>query len=141
MLIRWLGAFGKSEGLESSLQYELAPASDLRCAEIIRKGNPSEIRAAVGLLVPNKALVRRYRSDVYAVRDGKRLRQTRPEGAAYSKHAEAWVRPDYIGIVIKSREQSGTLSPATWEIIRATATDHDLPVYRLTRAGELEVIS
>ena len=140
MIVRWLGAFKKSGDLTSSLIFELAPASDLRCAEIIRKGSPSQIKSAVGLLVASSALVRRYNSDVYSVRDGKRLRQTRPEGAAYSSHTEAWVRPEYIGIVVKSRESAGLISRETWATIRETAGRHNLPVYRLTRAGQLEEI-
>ena len=46
MLIRWLGAFRKEGDLHSSLNFELTPASDLRCAERISKGQQSKIKTA-----------------------------------------------------------------------------------------------
>lgn len=141
MLVRWLGAFGKKSGIVESIDFEMTPASDLRCAEIIKKGQQSEINRGVGLLVKNKALVRKFKSDVYSARVGKRLRQTRSEGDAWSKHAEAWVRPDYVGIVIKSK--SGLNRAIRQKIMLAVynaAIKHNLPVFRLRKNGTLEEV-
>lgn len=141
MIIRWLGAFGKNGSVSESIDYEMKPAVDLRCAEIVKKGARSRINRGIGLLVKNRAVVRSFSSDVYSVRDGKRLRQTRSEGDAYSAHTEAWVRLEFIGIVVKSKSQLNHPIPQKILLAVAQAADkHNLPVFRLRKNGTLEEV-
>jgi hypothetical protein len=143
MKIRWLGAFGKNGSISDSLNYELSGIdSSFRAAEWIEKGTCGAIKhASVGLLVKNKAIARRYQSDVWSVRDGKRLRPTRWEHEAGSDHRECFARPEYCGIVLKSKNCG--CRPITHNILRAVkiaAQTYNLPVLRLTKSGELEEV-
>jgi hypothetical protein len=141
MLVRWLGAFRTQGTISEAIDYEMGPSVALRCAELIKKGAASEIDRGVGLLVRNSALVRKFRSDIYSVPDGRRLRQTQPEDDSYSSHTEAWVRPDYIGIVIKSRSHlHRTIQQKTLLAVAQAATRHNLPVFRLRNNGTLEEV-
>lgn len=130
MIIRWLGAFRKKGRLIDSLNWELSQQSvPALAAERLRKGKSAIPHAKVGLLVKNSALLRRYRSDVWSeYRGNGKLIATRKEGEAYSQHAECWVRPEYLAIVIK-----GKVSDTALQACQNTGLD----ILRLTRDRRL----
>jgi len=136
MIVRWLGAYGKQGALNDSLCHELSltPLSDPRCAEHI-KGNKGFIaHASVGLLVANRATVKRFSGDVYSTRnESGMLRKNRSERAATYAHSEVWVRPDYKAVVIKSGHN---FKKADWQVI----CNCGLPVLRLTNDGRLSEV-
>lgn len=142
MIIRWLGCFaGKEYTLSQQLKYELseAPAHKALCAERLQKEynfRPQvPERAKIGLLVKNRAVVRRFRSDVYSVRNTSgNLRCTR-EHSEYSTHTEVWVLPAYCGIIV--RKSWKALSHDDQKTIREIASQHNLPIYVLCNGKQL----
>jgi hypothetical protein len=137
MIIRWLGAFRKSNsnGLLDSLVWETSQNDRTAlAAERLVKGKSRIHGSKIGLLVKNRSLLRKFSGDVWSEYDpdtGK-LIKTRHEHSAYSSHTECFVRPDYCGIVVKR----GARERAT-ETARAFAQSHGLPLLRLTRDGRL----
>lgn len=107
MHIRWLGAFRRPDSvttLGDSLAWELGAMSPAPvCAETIVKGVSYVYGARVGLLVKNRAIIRRFKGDVWSEVDGSTIRATRTQSCADSDHREAWVRQDYAAIVITTR--------------------------------------
>ena len=137
MIIRWIGAFGKADtGLAGAITWELTQRDrKLLCAERLRRGRSVIRHARVGLLVKNRAVVRRYRSDVWSVpagADGSLLKKTRREGDAFSQHTECWVRPDYCALVVK-----GKVLPAAWQAVVDASRRHGIKLLYLTRDGRL----
>ena len=102
MIVRWLGAYRKRSGstLRDALEWELTGGSGKTpvCATTgtIR-------RARVGLLVRRRAVVRKWRADVYSIRRRGRLVATVSEGFRRPYYDEVWVRQDYSGIIIRGK--------------------------------------
>lgn len=134
MVIRWMGAFGKKGSLESSLGWELAQASVRALSAEKLVGGRSKIKhARVGLLVKNRAILRKYRGDVWSIRRSNGvLVKTRNQDHVFGGHTECFVRPDYTGIVIK-----GTISAQALQACVRAAEKHNLPLLKLTRDGRL----
>lgn len=134
MVVRWMGAFGKKGRLESSLGWELTQASVRALSAERLVGGRSKIRhARVGLLVKNRAILRRYRGDVWSIRRSNGvLIKTRDQDNVFGGHTECFVRPDYAGIVIK-----GTISAQALRACTEAAAEHNLPLLKLTRDGRL----
>lgn len=137
MIIRWLGAFrkGNSNGLLDSLKWEISQADrSAVAAEQLVRGKSQIHHAKIGLLVKNRALLRKFSGDVWSEYDPitNKLIKTRHEHSAYSDHTECFVRPDYCGIVVKRGARMGAIETA-----RAFAKSHGLPLLRLTRDGRL----
>ena len=130
MIIRWLGAFGKSNSFSESLEWELSQKEKSAvAAEKLAKGKSFISHARVGLLFKNRAILRRYSSDVYSkYTDKGTLVTTRKEGVATSDHTECFVRPDYCAIVVK-----GAVSK---QVLRA-CFESKMDVLRLTRDRRL----
>jgi len=134
MIIRWLGAFRHKGSLSDSLKWELEQTdTSAVAAEKLVRGRSEIKKARVGLLVKNSAVLRRYYSDVWSKYNDKgKLVKTRREGKAYSRHAECWVSPSYIGIVVK-----GTISPRVLRECVKASKKYGLDMLRLTRDGRL----
>lgn len=142
MIIRWLGAFGMRPDLVDSLYHELSlgKEGEPKCAEHIRNGAsnmPKWIR--IGLLVRNSAVLRKFRTDVYSRLNKQRtaMRVGRPEGeiSPYLSHTEAWVRPDYRAIVLRSGGPA--ISREDLKVIALVAERYALPLLKLDRKGKL----
>ena len=132
MLIRWLGAFAKGGTLAESLHYERNRATtDEVAAEYVRKGVSEIQHAKVGLLVSNKALVKKFNGDCFSVKEDGKLVKTRNPKNAGSQHIEAWVNPVYLGVVLK-----GEISKLAFQ----TIINAGLPVFIL-KGGKLNKIS
>ena len=138
MIIRWLGAFRHKGSLSDSLKWELEQAeTSALAAEKLYRGRSEIRKARVGLLVKNAAVLRRYYSDVWSKYNDKgKLVKTRHEGKAYSQHAECWVSPSYVGIVVK-----GTISPRAMRACVKASKQYGLDMLRLTRDGRLIAIA
>ena len=135
MVIRWLGAYGKGKSLADSLSWELSQTErKVLSAEKLSKGH-SRIGCLVGLLTTNKAVVRRYNSDVYTVKKGHAMRATRPEGIS-TYHTEYLIRPCYKAIVVKySRYQK--ISKQALQACLETSKTYNLPILYLSKGGKL----
>ena len=100
MVIRWLGAYGKSTNLAESLTWELTQTerSEL-AASPCHLGDVAHCN--VGLLVARRAVIRIYSGDAWTVKgeDGTLRKTRRPDRSA--GHGEAIVRPEYRGIVVR----------------------------------------
>ena len=133
MVIRWLGAFRKNGSLVESLAWELNQTTvEALAAEKLHKGRSAIHHARIGLLVANRAVLRRYHSDVWSeYKDNGKLVPTRKQGKAYSYHSECFVRPDYKAIVIKGK--------ITEQALQA-CRDTGMTILRLTRDGRLVAI-
>ncbi len=127
MIVRWLGAFGRGPSFEAALRHELArPATEEVCAEPVGKhpGGALIGHPKVGLIVARRALVRLWHGDVWSIPDQNnpgRLRRTRRPTTHYMGHmlhAEAWVHPVYVGIVVR-----GQVSAETWATVQAVASE------------------
>lgn len=137
MIIRWLGAFGKSNSLHESLQFEInRTATDEVAGEKIKKGMASQIgHARVGLLVKNSAQIKFHKGDVYSFMENGKLKKQRNYRNAYGTHTECWVNAEYIGIVIKNKIQD-----SAFKTILYIADLNNLPVYKFTKGGGLKKI-
>ena len=133
MLIRWLGAFrgkGWKYSLSEVFEYELS-CSKIKAAEDAVKGKSHIHQARIGLLVNKRAIVRKYQTDVWSEYDVHgNLRPSRGEYKTSSIHKECFVKPDYIGVVIKGR---GEIKQEHLDACFALG----LPVYRLFRNGTM----
>lgn len=142
MIVRWLGCFaGKEYTLSQQLRYELSEVSPHKalCAERLQKeyefAPQVPERAKIGLLVKNKAVVRRFRSDVYSVRNTSgNLYRTREE-SLHSTHTEVWVLPAYCGIIV--RKSWKQLSHDDRRVIKEAALKYSLPIYVLCNGKQL----
>ena len=133
MIIRWLGAFGKSGSLAESIQYEInRAATDEVAAEYITSGVSQIHHARVGLLVSNRALLKKYNGDCWSVLENGKLVKTRNPKHAGSSHLEAWVNPIYKAIVIKDR-----ISKQAMTEVKHLASINDLPILIL-KGGKLK---
>lgn len=137
MVIRWLGAYKKKSdrrySLSDSLDHEFGHrGGTVVCAEKIRRGQRSEIRHAhVGLVVHNRAVVRRFKGDVWSVIDrytGKRVKTRKP----VDTHTEVWCRPEYVAIIVDAK-----ISRRAWRACRDAARRYGVPVLRLTKDGKV----
>lgn len=135
MVIRWLGAFRKSGSLADSLTWELTQQSvSALAAEKLVSGKSHIHHASVGLLVKNRAILRRYAADVWSKRrsNGKLVATRRETAFDAGKQAECFVQPDFAAIVI-----SGKISRSAQADCRTAAKTHNLNLLRLTRDGRL----
>jgi len=132
MIIRWLGAYGKTEqGLIASLEFEFSrDYSDEVCAEYLTNSMPSAIKhSRVGILVKNSALIKKYSGDVWSVKDetGRLVETRKPVGT----HTEAWCFSDFIGVVVQT-------PIAKLDDVRKFCKLHNLPLFKLTEGGNLK---
>ncbi|OPZ79407.1 MAG: hypothetical protein BWY78_00081 [Alphaproteobacteria bacterium ADurb.Bin438] len=132
MLIRWLGAYGKSEqGLIKSLEFEFSrDYSDEVCAEYLKNSTPSAItHSRVGILVKNSAMIKKHSGDVWSIKDANgSLKATRkPVGT----HTEAWCFSDFIGVVVQT-------PIAKLDDVRKFCKLKGLPLFKLTDRGGLK---
>jgi len=134
--VRWLGAFGKGSSLLKSLHYEVARDSNGEvAAELLRDGKSQIRHARVGLLVSQKAVIRRFDCDVWSRPVGtKSVRLKANRTKAFSEHAECFCRPEYTGVVVKN--YAGMKKDIKKGILWF-AKKNNLPVYELT-GGELK---
>ncbi len=135
MIVRWMGAFNKKASLGKALVWELTQTEKKAlAAENLKKCGSSINHALVGLLVPQSAVLRKFRSDVWSEYRNGTLVKTRREGDAKSQHAECWVKPHFVGIVLKSPHR---ISPHVLKTCEVIARKYGLPIYVLTRDGRL----
>ena len=135
MIIRWLGAYRRGgESLAESFQWEFRQTGRkiLAAERLQNRRSRMHNGATVGLLVPNRAVVRRFSGDVWSEQRNGHLRATRSQEGGSHSPWEAWVRPEYIGIIIR-KPISGQGAVAIRDIAEKTG----LPVLRLTRDGQL----
>jgi len=135
LIIRWLGAFGiTSNTLAESLKWEFTQSVCTGlCAEHVKKGNKSLIPCSrVGLLTTNSAILRKYKGDVYSYYKKGVLVKSRSERAANSLHNEVWVKPNWVGIVVKNK-----ISKTAWQAVKNTSCLYEVPVFILTKKGKL----
>lgn len=139
MIVRWLGCYGKKGSLAESIEFEFTTAKKALCAERIlkAKGRKSGVPeyARIGLLVKNSAVVRRFKEDVYSVRNEQGyLRKTRKGCGGFGSHTEVWVLPQYCGIVV--RDKWASISREAQTVVKNTAEKYNLPVFILAN-GQL----
>lgn len=148
MIIRWLQCYGGGAwSLTDVLDHELG---DLRtngtkavCAEKLRRdadgklvvGVPEHVK--VGLLCKNSEVVRRFKEDVYSVRNSSGyLRKTRKDCGGMGTHSELWVHPSsFMGIVVKGRWKA--LSPEKREAVKAASLKYGMPIFIFCSSGQL----
>ena len=103
MLVRWLGAFGKSESLDQSLKFELSRATtdEVACEKIIK--NSSKIKhARIGLMIASENAIKHFKGDCWSVKtENGNLVKTRNPKTANGEHLETWANPIYNKIVVK----------------------------------------
>jgi len=106
--VRWLGAFGRTDGLHESIKYELDFHGEVAVEKIIKE---SYIRhARVGLIVPNKAIVKVFSGDCWSVKVGDSLEKTRNPKTAKSSHIEAWANGGvFTGFIVKDMKHVKTI--------------------------------
>lgn len=131
MIIRWLGAYGHATDLASSLSWELGVNRKAVCAERLVNGHAGVAdRAKVGLIVKNSAVVRRFREDVWSVRnDSGYLRKTRKGCGGFGDHTEVWIQPQFIGLVVRGKWAA--ISRDAQKTLLDAAQQYSLPVYVL----------
>jgi len=133
VVIRWLGAFRKKADLQASLTWELTQTElSAVAAEKLVKGCSAIYHARIGLLVANRAILRRYSSDVWSTYRNGKLVPTRKEGKAWSEHTECFVRPIYKAIVVK-----GKITDQALQACLTISIAYKIPFLRLTRDGKL----
>ena len=132
MIIRWLGAFGKSGDLQNSLDFESTRQLSNEVAAEPISGNQGHItHARIGLLVANSAIIKLFNGDCFSVKtENGQLKKTRNPRESLCD-SEAWVHPVYLGIVIKGGLR--TFKPAIKKIIKNSG----LKIFKLTTKGEL----
>ena len=137
MIVRWIGAYRNwKNSLSEAIDHELCvPIHRVRCAERLCRGR-SNIRAKVGLLVKNSAIIKRFRGDVWSepIGNGK-LKATRKQ-TFYPWHTECWVKPVYIGIVIKRHVKT-----QVWQTCVDACIRHNMPLFKLTKNGVLNAVN
>ena len=102
MIVRWLGAFGKSESLETSFNWELTQTERTELSAEILDNNISRIgHTLVGLLVNKKNVTKKFNGDCFSDKDSNKLKKGRNPKLANSSHKEAFIKPMYAGIVLK----------------------------------------
>lgn len=138
MIVRWLGAFGKGADLKSSLYWELAINHEEVAAEplhgfYVKNGDldyaSSIDHAKVGLILKRSSLIKKFNGDCWSIKQDHKLVKTRNPRAS-TAHNEAWVRPDYVAIIIK-----GPISEGAFIIIEEMAAQFNLPI--LNNRGEI----
>jgi len=136
MIIRWLGAFRKNgQNLTDSLIWETIQTERPAVAAERLNHKKSYIRhARIGLLVRNSALLRKYKSDVWSEYRGKTLVRTRKEDKALSNHSECFVRPDYLGVVLKDHKK---ITNTALQAVKDFCDQTGMPCYLLTRDRRL----
>ncbi len=133
MIIRWLGAFGKNGSLQDSIQFELNRDSEV-AAELLK--NKSLIsHARIGLLVKNSAVVKKFDGDCWSVREDGGLVKSRNPKTARSQHKEVWAKPNYIGLVVKSR-----ITKSAFKEIKYIASIYNLDLFKF-KSGDLKKIN
>lgn len=148
MIIRWLQCYGGSEfSLAETLDHELGKekisGTKAACAEKLRKdadgkyiiGVPSYV--SVGLLCKNSGVVRRFKEDVWSVRnESGYLYKTRKGCGGFGNHSELWVHPSsYMAIVVKDRWKK--LSPEKREAVKSASLKYSVPVFVICNGGQL----
>lgn len=131
MYIRWLGAFGKSNSLIESLNFEFSRTSVVACEKIGRDGKSYICHASIGLLVSPKAVYANFCGDVYSIYDGDNLKYTRKGYEACSRHKESWAKPVYTGLVIKNGRFANLSKPVKKQIKAFLQTRPDMKIYCL----------
>jgi hypothetical protein len=131
-VVRWLGAYRKNGSLASSLQWELNSNSRECAAEPLVDGKSAIYHAKIGLLVRRTAIIKVFHGDCWSLVDGGKLRKNRNPRWS-TRHREAWVRPDYIAIVVKDW---GHLRGSARKTLEYFGDIYGLPILRLKK-GEL----
>ena len=139
MVVRWIGAFGKSSSLSNSLSWELTQNEREVAAEYIN-GNQGSIRhAKVGLLLAKGSVIRSFPGDVWSVAKNGKLEPTRQATGWCKNHTECFCRPEYSAIVLKERPER--LTKTVVDAIKKASIEYNLPVYVLRRNGKKEVVA
>ncbi len=138
--IRWIGAFGHSSDLASSLEWELTQRDREVAAEIVHGGQGTITHARIGLLVAKGAVIRSFPGDVWSVPgEGGRLSPTRQATGWHKRHTEAFCRPEYAAIVLK--DNPARFKPSVLKTVKDAAEKHGIPVLMLARNGKRTRIS
>jgi hypothetical protein len=140
LMIRWLGAFRHhSSNLNQSMIYELNRSlSDEVAAEIIGNDGSKIHKAKVGLLLSREAVKKTFNGDCWSeyVEETGKLHKTRNPRSANSDHREAWVLPQYVGIVVRGSDMPRRIT----RTLKWVSKEYNLPIYRLNKKGELKEI-
>lgn len=143
MIVRWLGAFRKGTSpLQESLQWEIKNSKKSStgefAAEILKKGISQVNHSNIGLLVSNKAIVKRFNGDCWSEKaENGKLVKTRNPKEAKSSHLECWINPVYKGIVIKNYSN---IKATSRRVCYNVAKNNNLPVFSLSNNGKLEEV-
>lgn len=138
MIVRWLGAFRKGAGnLHDSLLAELTGQVGFELAAEPLQHGKSFVPGNVGLLAKRSALVKKFTGDVWSERHpAGNLEKTRRPAQAKSRHEEAWIRPDFAGIVVVDW---GNLGGQTRKTVEYFAKRFEIPVFQLQKGKLKEV--
>jgi len=146
MYVRWLGAFGKSNNLHTSLDWELSQTNKEVCAENILKNSYSNIlHAKVGLLIPSSAVVKKFNGDCWSkYNNNNMLYKTRNPKNANSEHLEVFCKPIYKGIIIKGGYNPTygffNLPKKIRSTIKYFSKKYHLPIYYFQENGNIKII-
>lgn len=126
--IRWLGAFGHSDSLTESLNWELCENRREVAAEWYDGSHAFRgiKHTVVGLLIDKGAIIRRYNGDVWSEVRGERLVPTRNSNTS-NLHSECFCTPKYRGIVV--RRHLDQLRPDVRRTVVAAAKKYHLAVF------------
>lgn len=157
MYIRWLGEYGKFEGMKS-FDFEFHRKTE-SCAEYIdekysyrhaKLGAVSRFNVRIGLLCDPKKVVRTFNTDAWSelkeeklVRGKNGVTNKGYFDSPWIRYQEAWVKPNaFTGIIIRihwcgeyysTNLQQGfnNLPGSLQKLIKAAAKRHNVPVYML----------
>lgn len=121
MIVRWLGAFRKVGSLSSSLEFEFSNTREIACEYC--SGFSAITHANVGLIVANRAMVKKFSGDVWSKDINGRLVPTRWSHASSSKHTECFCKPIFKAIVIKSK-----ISAENMQILKDFSKKTHIPI-------------
>lgn len=122
-VIRWMGAYGKQNGLEQALMFELFKCNREVAAEPLFRGKSGVYHAAVGLEVARNKVGRRFTHDVGSGTVGYFLQRGRD---CSETHGEAFCAPVYSAIVV-----CGEVSSITWATIKKVSRLAGIPIKRM----------
>ena len=153
--VRWMSAFaGRSYSIKDALRFEMSRTDEAACEPLIRTNHGWYSGVAninqIGLILRNESIFREFRRDCwsfygqyerknsrYAKKDQNPSRLYPGRVNPCSNHGEAWAKmPNaVIGFVVYGSVFE--LKEERRNALLKVAHRHNLPVYDLTRKGEL----
>ena len=152
--VRWLGAFaGHHYSLKDSISYEIGRKDEAACEPLARRNKAMHSGVAgygqVGLILANSAIFREFRKDTWSFygqdrnKSGRAKKDQDPSRLYAGKmnpcsdHAEAWAHMGSAVTAIVVYCGIDELRQDKRNAVLNAAKKYSLPLYKLTRKGEL----